>query len=224
MKRCITTIVIYAMLAGIQNVKAQIPRQQLPVETMIKNHAALPNIKPYTGTVVGTKATPSAGNKTGGTGYFMTGTQPDSYFYYINRTGKVFANWGPIRDKYSLAGYEFGFLGWPADDEKLLPDGQGFFQPFDNGYIYWHGKYGAHIVTGEFFRHWTKNNWEKGIFGYPVEDQYDYPAGINDKSKSRESFQKFYNGIIYVSENLITHQITVTSKIYNPNYYPSHPH
>ena len=224
MNRRIFHLFFYCLLFTSLNVYAQIPRQQFSIETSIKNHAALPFIKPYTGEVQGIKATPSAGNKTGGTGFFMTGTQANSYFYYVSRTGKAFANWGAVRDKYTQAGYEFGLMGWPADDEKLLPDAQGFFQPFENGYIYWHVQYGAHIVKGEFFRHWAKNNWEKGIFGYPVEDEYDYPAGANGKSKSRESFQKFYNGIIYVSENLITHQITVSSKIYNPNNYPSRPH
>lgn len=220
----IIAIFFYCILFTLLNVFAQVPRQQYSIETSIKTHAALSYIKPYTGDVLGTKATPTAGNKTGGAGYFMRGSLSNSFFYYVSRTGKVFANWGPVRDKYIQAGYEFGALGWADDDEKLLPDGQGFFQAFDNGYIYWHAKYGAHIVRGEFFKHWAKNNWEKGIFGYPIEDEYDYPSGKNDKSKSKESFQKFYNGVIYVSENLITHQITVSSKIYNPNYNPSHPH
>jgi LGFP repeat-containing protein len=208
---------------------AQPRRPQFPVEGIMRNHAMLPNIQPYTGVAVGAKAAASPGNKTDGSGYFMIGAKPNSFFYYVNRTDKAYANWGAIRDKYTQAGYEFGALGWPSDDEYLLPDATGFFQRFDHGYIYWHPNFGAHIVKGMIFGDWAKNNWEKGVFGYPVSDEINYPvsqADYNDRRKPEIyiSYQNFQNGTIYLVYDKITKQDKITAHIKDPNFNPSRPH
>jgi hypothetical protein len=215
-------ITLLILTASIQSI-GQIVHQVSPITEQMKQHALLPNIKQFIGTVANNAAAIySTGNNVDGSGFYMLGSIPWSVIYYVNRSRKVFANWGDVRKKYNTLNNEHSFLGWPGDDERLLPDGTGYFQQFNHGYIYWHPMYGAHIVEGIFFNYWAKNNWEKGVFGYPTEDEYNYPTTPKDKSK--ESFQKFYNGIIYVSENLITHQITESSKIYNPNYNPSRAH
>src|SRR5437868_12527602 len=98
-------IIAFTMLTCIMHVPvwnfAQPPRPPYPLEVLIKNHAALPNIHPYTGDVTGSKATASGGNKIDGTGFFMTGTLNSSFFYFVSRKQKVYANWGAIRDKYT---------------------------------------------------------------------------------------------------------------------------
>jgi hypothetical protein len=214
----ICTLILLCCFSVTQSV-AQANVATAQIIAQMKQHAFLPGIKPFVGTVApNAAANYSSGNNLDGTGFYMLGSIPWSVIYYVNKTGKVFANWGDIRIKYNALNNEHSYLGWPADDERLLPDGTGYFQKMDHGYIYWHPKYGAHIVEGTFFDYWAKNNWEKGVFGYPVEDAFYYP--VKPKDKSKESFQKFFNGIIYVSENLITHQITTTTKIYNPNYNP----
>lgn len=224
-------IILFSCFNAIVAVKSQgqPSRPEYPVETTIRNHAALPNINPYTGDVTGAKAFPSSGNKADGTGYFMLGTKPNSFFYYVSRTRKAYANWGAIRDKFTQAGYEFGMLGWPNDDEYLLPDGAGYFQRFDHGYIYWHPKFGAHIVKGMIFDNWAKNNWEKGVFGYPVSDEIAYPnspADFNDKRKEEIyiSLQNFQNGVIYYIYNKTAKQYKTSASIKDPNFNPSRPH
>ncbi len=211
------------------NGMAQGSRPQFPVEKTIRIHAALPNINMYTGDVVGEKASPSSGNKTDGTGYFMLGTKQHSFFYYVSRSGQVYANWGVIRDKYTQAGYEFGMLGWPRDDEKLLPDGSGYFQAFDHGYIYCCPRYGACLVRGLIFEHWARNNWERGVFGYPVADEVNYPNSTADYSNRTKkevyiSYQKFQNGTIYYVFDKINKQYKTLSEITDPNLVPSRPH
>jgi len=227
MKRHIIIIFFSALM--VFHLSAQPRRPQFPVEGIMRNHAMLPNIQPHTGVAVGVKATPSPGNKIDGSGYFMTGSKPNSFFYYVNRTDKAYANWGPVRYKYTQAGYEFGALGWPSDDEYLLPDGAGFFEQFDHGYIYWHPNFGAHIVKGMIFGNWAKNNWEKGVFGYPISDEVNYPvsqADYNDKRKKEIylSYQNFQNGTIYLVYNKIARQNKTAANIKDPNFNPSRPH
>jgi len=218
MKINLKNVLLILLLTGLQKSIAQVNK----VTVLMKQHAAAPVIRSFIGDVSNAAANYTTGNAVDGNGYYMLGSLPWSVVYFVNRTSKVVANWGEIRKKYNTLNNEHSYLGWPADDEKLLPDGTGYFQEFDHGYIYWHPAYGAHVVKGEFFNHWAKNNWEKGVFGYPIEDEFNYPSKPKDKSK--EAFQKFFNGIIYVSENLITHQITTAVKIYNPNYNPSRGH
>ena len=199
------------------------------IETAISNHAQLPNIKPFTGEALGNTATPSAGNKNDGIGYFMPGSQPNSFFYFIDRTGKVYANWGALRSKYALAGYEFGALGWPAGDEYRLPDGTGFFQRFDHGFIYSHPKLGSWIVDGMIFDHWARNLCERGIFGYPISDETAYPTAASayqDRSKKEVyiSHQEFQNGSIIYLYDKIQKQYKILSQLKDPNFNPNHPH
>jgi len=222
MRNKVNSLIVLSLLLSFEHAKGQIPRTgYLPADIM-KQHAALPAIRPYVGDVTHAVPNHSAGNAFDGDGYYLMGSIPWSVIYYISRTRQAFANWGEIRMKYNSLNDEHSFLGWPGDDEKLLPDGTGLFQRFNRGYIYWSPQYGAHVVQGAFFNYWARNNWEKGVFGYPLEDEFDYP--VRSKDKSRTSYQKFYNGIIYITENLITHQISESAKIYNPDYNPSRPH
>jgi uncharacterized protein with LGFP repeats len=229
MKNNARLFIIILISFGALKGMAQAPRPQLSVEKTIRSHAALPYINMYTGDVVGDKASPSSGNKNDGTGYFMLGAKQHSFFYYVSRTSRVYANWGVVRDKFTQAGYEFGMLGWPRDDEKLLPDGSGFFQAFDHGYIYWCPRYGACVVKGLIFEHWARNNWERGVFGYPAADEVNYPNSSADytnraKKEVYISYQKFQNGTIYYVFDKISKQYKTLSEITDPNWIPSRPH
>lgn len=159
MKKLLSLLTLLALLLPPPAASAQPPNRPRPtatVETAIRQHAALPNIQPYTGQPIGDHANPSPGNKTDGVGYYMTGTRPNSFFYYVSRTGKVYADWGPIRDKYAQAGYEFGALGWPSDDEYRLPDGSGYFQRFD-------ADFGDHNKKNVYLSY---QNFDNGIMYY----------------------------------------------------------
>ena len=195
----------------------------------IKKHAAMHNIHPYTGDIVHTHVIASAGNTSDGWGYYEAGELPNSYFYYVHRTNKVFANWGVIRYRFAKAGSEIGSLGWPSDDEFLLPDGAGYFQRFDHGYIYWHPKFGAFIVKGMIFDTWGKNNWEKGVFGYPLAEEVPL-SNVKDELKDPKkkevylSYQDFQNGRIYCVYDYVTRTNKTSSTLKNPNFNPSRPH
>ncbi|MGZ4006609.1 MAG: hypothetical protein ACXVJV_05570 [Mucilaginibacter sp.] len=154
----------------------------------------------YAGGVIDhTLAVPSNGNRIDGTGYFLPGKTNNSFFYYSNKTKAVSANWGPIRDKYTKADYEFGLLGWPEKNETLLPDAVGFFQKFNHGFIYWHPKHGAYVILNKIFDAWKDTGWEKGKLGYPVSD---YIQETMDKAKivtqyREKGYQKFEGGVIF---------------------------
>ncbi len=155
----------------------------------------------YTGGVIDHAiASPSNGNRLDGAGYFLPGKINNSFFYYSNKTKVTSANWGPVRDEFIKAGYEFGELGWPEMNETLLPDRVGFFQKFDHGYIYWSPKYGAHVVPNRVFGAWAATGWEKGQLGYPIADYVteNAPKTNNRFTETAEKgYQKFANGVIF---------------------------
>lgn len=147
----------------------------------------------------------SNGNPTDGDGYFMLGRNNNSFLYYSNKTKIASANWGVIRDRFRMANYEFGELGWPARSEALLPDGVGYYQKFDHGFIYWHPKYGSYVILNNIFDPWAKDGWEKGRLGYPISDY------IAESAKG--GYQKFVGGIIFYSP---TAQPSATIRYGNP--------
>ncbi|MFF0542674.1 hypothetical protein ACFYTF_07535 [Nocardia thailandica] len=77
---------------------------------------------------------------------------------------------GAIRDKWGETGWEGGYLGYPISDEIVAPDGQGRFNRFENGVIYWTPTYGAHPVSGGLLTKWSFSGYEAGSWGYPVQD------------------------------------------------------
>ncbi|RDI52903.1 LGFP repeat-containing protein [Nocardia mexicana] len=85
---------------------------------------------------------------------------------------------GFIRDKWGALGWENGALGFPVTDEqKAGRDGQGRYNLFNGGVVYWSQKTGAHAVWGSIRDTWTSEVAEKGRYGYPTSDEYDYQGG-----------------------------------------------
>jgi LGFP repeat len=172
----------------------------------------------YTGGVIDhTIAVPSNGNRVDGAGYFLPGKNNNSFFYYSNKTKAVTANWGPIRDKYTKAGYEFGALGWPEINEVLLPDAVGHFQRFNHGFIYWHPKHGAYVIPNKIFDAWKGTGWEKGKLGYPVSDYVQEPMNkFKQVTQYREKgYQKFEGGVIFYA---VPDVIAIAAIAGNNNY------
>lgn len=172
-----------------------------------------------------TLAVHSNGNKTDGDGFFFPGKTSNTFYYYSNKKNTAAANWGAIRDKYAKAGYEFGELGWPDTTETLLPDGKGFFQRFNHGYIYWNPAYGAYIVKGKIFSEWAHGGWERGALGYPLSDYVpENPAPVAPVSENAphtySGYQKFEGGVIFYSKTtggVIGLRETCTSELGNPD-------
>nr|WP_051162522.1 hypothetical protein [Nocardia transvalensis] len=85
---------------------------------------------------------------------------------------------GLIRDKWGALGWENGALGYPVTDEqKAGKDGQGRYNLFNGGSVYWSSKTGAHAVWGAIRDTWFTEVAEKGRYGYPTSDEYDYQGG-----------------------------------------------
>ncbi|WP_167735585.1 ribonuclease domain-containing protein [Rhodococcus sp. 1R11] len=101
------------------------------------------------------------------------------YVAIQNAIGSAIFN-GPLRDKYNAVGGltpGSSFLGYPTEDQRGLPDGQGQMDRFQKGVIYWHPQYGAHPISGVILSDWQMDGFETGKWGYPVSDEVDIPSG-----------------------------------------------
>lgn len=59
-----------------------------------------------------------------------------------------------IQQKYQVLGGEQGTLGKPVSEEQATPSGQGRFQDFEHGMIFYHADYGAHVLSEAVERKW----------------------------------------------------------------------
>ena len=77
---------------------------------------------------------------------------------------------GDIRVKWARCGGHGGFLGYPVTDELACGPGNGRFNHFEGGSIYWRPDLGAHEVHGQIRDLWAQHGWQAGRLGYPVSD------------------------------------------------------
>lgn len=91
---------------------------------------------------------------------------------YAAPGGAAFEVHGDIRAKYNALGGATGLLGIPETDELGTPDGIGRFNHFKGGSIYWTPRTGPMAVRGTVRDFWASTGWERGPFGYPVQDQH----------------------------------------------------
>jgi hypothetical protein len=62
-------------------------------------------------------------------------------------------------------------LGFPKTDETKTPDGQGRYNHFQGGSIYWHPILGAWEVHGDIRDRWASLGWEQSYLGYPTQNE-----------------------------------------------------
>jgi hypothetical protein len=98
---------------------------------------------------------------------------------------------GAIRERYKSFGGPDGFLGLPLTNESGLSDGEGRYNHFQRGSIFWHPTTGAREVHGEIRNHWESLGWERSWLGYPISDE----MSLLDQEDGRISM--FQNGAIY---------------------------
>ena len=134
--------------------------------------------------------------------------------YYYPDIG-AFEIHGSIRKKWEGFGWEKSSQGYPVTDETTTPDGQGRFNHFQNGSIYWHPSIGACGILGRIRETWAKYKWERGFLGYPISDQKWY---VNAHTNEVTFWNEFQGGTI--SENQKTGEIHVRKKATpaSPNY------
>jgi len=126
---------------------------------------------------------------------------------YARLVATPFEVHGAIREKYLALGGPTGFLGVPVTDETGTPDGEGRFNHFENGSIYWHPAIGAFEVHGAIRDKWASLGWE--AFGYPLTDESGTPDGIGRFNHFRSFFP---NGTqadasIYWTPDLGAHEV-----------------
>lgn len=136
------------------------------------------------------KMRPTAGKD----GYFLR--YEKGWVYYNPKLNKAFAIWGDIMKKWSEAGYETGWLGFPITDHTPTPNRSGFFVAFDNGSIYNNPQTGSHFVGGAFREEWARRGWENSAdLGFPKTDEVE--IFINGYTR----YQQFEKGTLFWGAN-----------------------
>jgi hypothetical protein len=187
------TLLIFAFTFGKSNQSfAQLPSQtdngQYAIAQMIASKAqqfklgAIHSESP--------KMRPTAGKD----GYFLR--YEKGWVYYNPKLNKAFAIWGDIMKKWSEAGYETGWLGFPITDHTPTPNRSGFFVAFDNGSIYNNPQTGSHFVGGAFREEWARRGWENSAdLGFPKTDEVE--IFINGFTR----YQQFEKGTLFWGAN-----------------------
>lgn len=96
--------------------------------------------------------------------------------YWTPQTGAHEVH-GGIRLKWAALGGHRSFLGYPETDETPCPDGQGRFNHFEGGSIYWTPQTGANEVHGAIRDLWASMGYERSRLRYPVTDEGPMAGG-----------------------------------------------
>jgi len=107
-----------------------------------------------------------------------------------------------IQALYVAKGSAGGVLGNPlnASTANVLPDGVGYFRPFQFGSIYWSPQTGAHEVHGAIFAKWASMGWERSLLGYPLTDETATPDAVG-------RYNHFQGGSIYWTPQTGAHEV-----------------
>ncbi len=130
-------------------------------------------------------------DRAGGAGFFGNPTGPESdanggKFQVFERGCSIYWSIGTdahgicglIRDKWGSMGWENSPLGFPLSEETSAgTDGRARYTQFPGGVIVWAANTGAHPVWGSILGIWQGNRADKGRYGLPTSDEYDYNGG-----------------------------------------------
>ena len=89
---------------------------------------------------------------------------------------------GEIKKRWGLSDWEIFFFFFTSTYEIYTPGGEGKFNHFQRGSVYWSPSTGAHKVLGEIRNYWGKHGWEKSRFGFPVSEE----RHLNDGAVQQE--------------------------------------
>lgn len=84
---------------------------------------------------------------------------------------------GAILGKYDVLAREKGRLGFPVTNELGTPDGEGRYNVFQRGSIYWTSDTGANQIEGAIRDRWAAVGFETSSLGYPVSDEFAVGEG-----------------------------------------------
>ena len=100
-----------------------------------------------------------------------------------------------IEIKYKQVKNTYPYIGDPNGSEQICPDGQGHFQHYSGGSIYWTTGTGAHLIYGLIKAKWANLGWEKSVLGYPSTDE------LNAGSGNGSRYNNFQYGTIIWKNN-----------------------
>ncbi|MFC6146792.1 LGFP repeat-containing protein [Corynebacterium nasicanis] len=106
---------------------------------------------------------------------------------------------GAILQRYEQLGGMTSWLLWPIEPMSANPDGQGYRQRYQNGFIYWHPDTGAHAVAVRNAEVWARNGWETGWLGYPLGGEVPVKGSQPVDGELNGWVQHFQGGRIYRS-------------------------
>lgn len=86
---------------------------------------------------------------------------------------------GAIRVKWAQLGGERGVLGYPVTDELGCGPGNGRYNHFLGGSIYWTPELGAHEVHAQIRDKWAEMGWQSSSLGYPTSDVRSEPDRLS---------------------------------------------
>ncbi|PPK97770.1 LGFP repeat-containing protein [Kineococcus xinjiangensis] len=115
--------------------------------------------------------------------------------YWSPTTGSHLVK-GAIRDRWASTGWENSPLGFPVNDEAMLP--RGAYNHFQGGSVYWSAATGAQVVRGVIRERWANQGWEGGWLGYPTTGEVPVRGG---------AFNHFQGGSVYWSPTTGAHSV-----------------
>jgi hypothetical protein len=94
----------------------------------------------------------------------------------------------PIQKKHEETGGESGFLGKSTTGETTTPDGQGIYQEFERGIIYYHADFGACVMGSQVVAKWKSDSVNNAFvsdgrttiqnyLGFPIQDTVNTTRG-----------------------------------------------
>jgi uncharacterized protein with LGFP repeats len=111
------------------------------------------------------------------------------------------ANAGVFANKYAQLGGSGGPLGAPTSAIYKCADGQGLYQNFVNGALFYHPSLGdAFAVYGGIYAKWAGLGYERSFLGYPITDETGCPDG-------RGRYNHFQFGSIYWTPQTGAHEV-----------------
>ncbi|WP_258061637.1 GH25 family lysozyme [Arthrobacter sp. ZGTC412] len=118
--------------------------------------------------------------------------------YWTATTG-AHAVTGAYWTAWQKAGFQPG-IGYPTGPVTCGLYGNGCYQPFAKGNIYWTATTGAHAVTGAYWTAWQKAGFQPGI-GYPT-------GPVTCGLYGNGCYQEFTKGNIYWTATTGAHAVT----------------
>lgn len=100
-----------------------------------------------------------------------------NFNHIVESVRREFEVSGAIGEKYAALGGVQSFLGRALTDELGTPDGNGRYNHFEGGSIYWTPKTGAWSVRGVIRNQWATLGWERSKLGYPISDEEPRKGG-----------------------------------------------